>query len=580
MGKVESIVHFGRYLDVPCWAGSVEPGVEPPAGFVREKLAPGQIALSDDLLSLCGLAQQATYWEATSWHCPRCGKPTVAIKGERGKRCLRCKYDHYPHLHPAVIVLIRDGDRVLLDAEVLLGQGPVRSGGGFVDIGESLEAAARREIREEVGVEVRDLRYVASQYWPFPSQLMVGFVATYAGGEVRPDHTELEDARWFSVTDLPDLPGQHSIARFILDHYAATRRSRGRLSRLRPPRICAPLHPRRSIMPLVVITDCDHGTIAPEEAVLRAGGVEYRLHQAKTEDDVIAVARDADAIILQYAPITGRVLDGLPRCLVAVRYGVGVDTVDLAAATARGVMVANVPDYCIEEVSDHAIAMLLSLWRGVTAYDRAIRGGTWSTTARPPMPRLAGRVLGVIGVGRIGAQAARKASGLGMRVIGYDPYLSSLPAGIVKVTLDELLQQADAVTLHLPLTPESRHLVNEAALRKMKPTALLVNTARGGIVDTAALIRALQEGWIAGAALDTLEQEPVPRDSPLLSLPNVILNPHASWYSDQSVPELKRKTAETAVAVLRGQRPASVVNPDVFMQSDPAGPAGDHVAGC
>lgn len=317
-------------------------------------------------------------------------------------------------------------------------------------------------------------------------------------------------------------------------------------------------------MPLVVITDCDHGTIAQEEAVLRAASVEYRLHQAKTDDDVIAAAREADAIILQYAPITGRVLDGLPRCLVAVRYGVGVDTVDLAAATARGVMVANVPDYCIEEVSDHAIAMLLSLWRGVTTYDRAIRGGTWSTTARPPMPRLAGRVLGVMGVGRIGAQAARKAAGLGMRVIGYDPFLSSLPEGIPKVTMDELLQQADAVTLHLPLTAESRHLINEAALRKMKPTALLVNTARGGIVDTAALVRALREGWIAGAALDTLEQEPIPQDSPLLSVPNVILSPHASWYSDQSVPELKRKTAEIAVAVLRGQRPSSVVNPDVF----------------
>ena len=317
-------------------------------------------------------------------------------------------------------------------------------------------------------------------------------------------------------------------------------------------------------MPLVIITDCDHGTIAPEEAVLRAAGVEYRLHQAKSEEDVIAAARDADAIILQYAPITGRVLDGLPHCRIAVRYGAGVDTVDLAAATERGVMVANVPDYCIEEVSDHAIAMLLSLWRGVTSYDRAIRNGTWSTTERRPMPRLAGKVLGVIGVGRIGTQAARKAAGVGMRVIGYDPYLSSLPAGIQQVTLDELLQQADAVSLHMPLTVESRHLINEAALRKMKPTALLVNTARGGILDTSALIRALQEGWIAGAALDVLEQEPVPRDSPLLSLPNVILNPHASWYSDQSVPELKRKTAETAIAVLRGQRPTSVVNPDVY----------------
>jgi NAD+ diphosphatase len=220
MEKVESIVHFGTYLGVPCWAGSVEPGFEPPAEFVREKLAPGQIALSDDLLSLCGLAQQATYWEATSRHCPRCGQPTAALKGERGKRCLRCKYDHYPHLHPAVIVLIRDGDRVLLTRKSFWAKGRYGLVAGFVDVGESLEAAARREIREEVAVEVRDLRYVASQYWPFPSQLMVGFVATYAGGEARPDHTELEDARWFSVTDLPDLPGQHSIARFILDHYA------------------------------------------------------------------------------------------------------------------------------------------------------------------------------------------------------------------------------------------------------------------------------------------------------------------------------------------------------------------------
>ena len=220
MGKVESVVHFGTYLGVPCWAGSVEPGLESPAGFVREKLAPGQIELSHDLLSLCGLAQQATSWEATSWHCPRCGEPTVAIKGERGKRCLRCKYDHYPHLHPAVIVLIRDGDRVLLTRKSFWAKGRYGLVAGFVDIGESLEAAARREIREEVGVEVRDLRYVASQYWPFPSQLMVGFVATYADGEARPDHTELEDARWFSVRNLPDLPGQHSIARFILDHYA------------------------------------------------------------------------------------------------------------------------------------------------------------------------------------------------------------------------------------------------------------------------------------------------------------------------------------------------------------------------
>jgi D-3-phosphoglycerate dehydrogenase / 2-oxoglutarate reductase len=320
-------------------------------------------------------------------------------------------------------------------------------------------------------------------------------------------------------------------------------------------------------MPLVVITDCDHGTIGPEEAVLRAAGVEYRLHQAKTEDDVVAVAQDADAVILQYAPITGRVLDGLPRCRVAVRYGVGVDTVDLTAATDRGVVVANVPDYCMEEVSDHALAMGLALWRGVVLYDRAIRGGTWSATMKTPMFRLRGKIVGVIGVGRIGSCFARKAAGVGMTAIGYDPYLTTLPEGVRSVSFETLLREADLISLHLPLSAATKHLINEAALRLMKPTALLVNTARGGLVDTKALCGALQDGRLGGAALDTLEQEPVPADSPLLAFPNVILGPHAGWYSDQSVTDLKRKTAEAAIAVLRGQRPYSPVNPEVYQSA-------------
>jgi NAD+ diphosphatase len=219
-GQVESIVHFGSYLDTPCWAASVNAGFAAPVGYVCERLAPGQIQLNDDLLSLCGLAQQATSWEATSRHCPRCGEATATIKGERGKRCPRCKYDHYPHLHPAVIVLIKDGERILLTRKSFWAKGRYGLVAGFVDIGESLEAAVQREIREEVGVEVTDIRYVASQYWPFPSQIMIGFVATYIGGELRVDHTELEDARWFPLHELPDLPGKHSIARFILDHYA------------------------------------------------------------------------------------------------------------------------------------------------------------------------------------------------------------------------------------------------------------------------------------------------------------------------------------------------------------------------
>ena len=317
-------------------------------------------------------------------------------------------------------------------------------------------------------------------------------------------------------------------------------------------------------MALIVITDCDHGGITPEEAVLRAAGVEYRLHQAKTEDEVIAVARDADAIILQYARITGRVLDALPRCRAAVRYGVGVDTVDLEAATARGVVIANVPDYCVEEVSDHALALGLALWRGVVFYDRAIRGGTWDAPAKKPMFRLHGRTLGLIGAGRIGRCLARKAAGIGLTVLGHDPFLSSWPEGIRPVALEELLAQSDIISLHLPLTAETRHLIGEAALARVKPTALLVNTARGGLVDTAALCRALSEGRLGGAALDTIETEPLPAGSLLREFPNVILSPHAAWYSEQSQADLKRKTAEAAVAVLQGKRPDSPVNPEVY----------------
>jgi NAD+ diphosphatase len=181
---------------------------------------PIQTRLTDDVLSLGGLAHQAIHWEVTSRHCPRCGEQAVRMEGEWGKRCPRCAYEHYPHLHPAVIVLVRDGERVLLTRKSFWPKGRYGLVAGFVDAGESLEGAAAREVREEVGVEIRDLQYAGSQYWPFPSQLMIGFLAAYAGGELRVSRDELEDARWFSVGDLPDLPPRLSIARFLLDHYA------------------------------------------------------------------------------------------------------------------------------------------------------------------------------------------------------------------------------------------------------------------------------------------------------------------------------------------------------------------------
>jgi len=317
-------------------------------------------------------------------------------------------------------------------------------------------------------------------------------------------------------------------------------------------------------MALVVITDCDHENIAVEQELFGKAGVELRLPQAMTEEAVIAAAAEADAILTQYAPITGRVMDGLPRCRMVVRYGVGVDTVDIPAATARGILVGNVPDYCMEEVSDHAIALILSLWRGVTFYDRAVRQGVWNAEMKKPMLRVAGGVLGMIGVGRIGARLSEKARGLGMQVIGYDPYLKAWPTGVRSVTLEELLRSADAVSLNLPLGASTRHILNEAAFRQMRPSAVLVNTARGGLVDTAALVRALREGWIAAAGLDVHETEPLPADSPLYGLPNVIVTPHAGWYSQDSVPELKRRAAEDILAALRGRRPRTPVNPEVL----------------
>jgi NAD+ diphosphatase len=219
-GRLGPPFWLGTWDGIACWAASLPRDAAVPLGFHRETLIPMQgTRLPDDLLSLGGMAFQALYWESTSGHCPRCGERTERIEGEWGKRCPRCRYEHYPHLHPAVIVLVRDGDRCLLARKREWAPGRYALVAGFVDNGESLEGAVRREVREEVGVEVSDVRYVGSQNWPFPSQLMVGFVATYAGGEVTVDPSELEDARWFPCDQLPSGPSRHSIARFILDNF-------------------------------------------------------------------------------------------------------------------------------------------------------------------------------------------------------------------------------------------------------------------------------------------------------------------------------------------------------------------------
>jgi NAD+ diphosphatase len=217
---LDPVVYLGTYRGDPCWAAGVPSGVQIPADLQRETLLPARTRLTDDALSLGGLTLQAIHWELTSLHCPRCGARTSRMRGESGKRCPQCAYEHYPHLHPAVIILVRDGDRVLLTRKSFWPKGRYGLIAGFVDVGESLEGAAVREIREEVGVEIRDLQYAGSQYWPFPSQLMIGFIAEYSRGEITVNRHELDDARWFSVHDLPDLPPRLSIARFLLDRHA------------------------------------------------------------------------------------------------------------------------------------------------------------------------------------------------------------------------------------------------------------------------------------------------------------------------------------------------------------------------
>jgi len=219
-GMLGEPLWLGTLGATECWVAALPRDAAVPEEFQGETLVPMQgTRLPDDLLSLGGMAMQALWWESTSGFCPRCGDGTERLPGEWGKRCPRCRYEHYPHLHPAVIVVVRDGDRVLLARKAMWAPNRYALVAGFVDNGESLEGAVAREVKEEVGVEVKDITYVGSQNWPFPSQLMVGFVATYAGGEIRVDPEELEDARWFPCASLPGLPSRHSISRFLIDNF-------------------------------------------------------------------------------------------------------------------------------------------------------------------------------------------------------------------------------------------------------------------------------------------------------------------------------------------------------------------------
>ena len=322
-----------------------------------------------------------------------------------------------------------------------------------------------------------------------------------------------------------------------------------------------------SSSPRIVVTDWDQDSLAEEESVAASRGMELVRADCRTEEDVIRAAEGARGILVQYAPVTRRVLEALPGLKAVGRYGVGVDNVDVDAATSLGVAVCNVPDYGTEDVSDHAIALTMALARGVAALDRAMRSGDYSLAPAQPLHRLSGRVFGVAGLGLIGAATARKARGVGYSTIGFDPLHSPgtvSPDGTPVVTFDELVRRADVLSLHVPLNGLTRHLINADVLAKMKPGALVINTCRGGVVDTDALVEALESGSIRGAGLDVFEEEPLPSASRLLGLENVVLTPHAAWYSEESQEELKRRTAENVMDVAAGQTPRNIVNPEVL----------------
>jgi D-3-phosphoglycerate dehydrogenase len=313
--------------------------------------------------------------------------------------------------------------------------------------------------------------------------------------------------------------------------------------------------------PKIVITDCDHPSVEIERKVLSEIDTEFILAQCNTEDEVIEVAKDADGIINQYAPITRRVIESLKRCKVIARYGVGVDNIDIKAATEHKIIVANVPDYCVDEVSTHTMALILACARGITLLNSKIKEKRWNFTLAKPLFRTQGKTLGLFGLGRIGRMVAQKASGFGFKIIAYDPYVPKVDGGIRLVEFSQLLSDSDFVSIHVPLTAETRHSFGENELKKMKKTAYLINTSRGPIINEKDLYIALKEKWIAGAALDVMEKEPPDWNSSLLQLDNLIITPHISFYSEESYVELKKKAAKAVLLVMKGELPPALVNP-------------------
>ncbi len=316
----------------------------------------------------------------------------------------------------------------------------------------------------------------------------------------------------------------------------------------------------------VAVTDSVFPNLKPAREVLAKIGAEVRVAKEPNPDAILEVARDADAVLTTYAKVTADIISQLKRCRLIGRFGICVYNVDIPAATQAGIVVTRVPDYCLDEVSDHTMALLLALVRKIPSSNARTQAGRWEMRAVIPIRRLRGTVLGLVAFGHIPQLVAPKAQAFGIRVVTHDPYVSKQVAeraGVEQVEFDELLKISDYISIHTPLLPATHHLFNADVLRRMKPTAYLINTARGPIVDEAALASALDQGHLAGAALDVMEQEPPP-GSLLFGRDNVIVTPHTSYYSEESLVDLQTKAAEEVVRVLSGQAPRNPVNPEAL----------------
>lgn len=319
----------------------------------------------------------------------------------------------------------------------------------------------------------------------------------------------------------------------------------------------------------VLITDYAWDNLDEERDILGAAGATLVVAITGSEAELTQLASNVDGILTCWKPVTEQILHRASRCISIGRFGIGLDNIDVQYATTVGIVVTNVPSYCVDEVSDHAMALLLSCARKVAFYDRAIKSGVYDLQAGTPLYRLKGKTLGITGFGKIGRVLCKKAEAFGLCVIAYDPFLKAGAVeelGAEQVSFQDLVKRSDYVSIHVPLSAETRHLFNSDVFRQMKPTAFVINTSRGDVIDSEALLAALQEGVIAGAALDVLPQEPPPACDSLVLHPHTVITPHAAFNSEESLVELRRTAAIQMADVLSGERPQFIVNPEVLEQ--------------